>query len=509
MCEEEIGKKITMCKVMYPDASASSVASEDVAQSTGEAEPSSPSETVEAEAESPEATIDESEASPQATSLPSIVVRQSLETCEDAVLLNPGKSCASPLMCVYTDLGNLALDKPGKGECVDIKDSLFPLDACTKTVCEKQGGEYLCEEEIGKKITRCNVMYPDAGASSVSEDVESTADAESIADAESTEDAEPSASESVDVEEESPEATVDESGAPSQPGSSVGPVPNGSVGDDCCEKGNCGINPPRPCKTGLVCVAKPTGVTSQGPVNTSFGKCLELGASAAPMPSQLPDESPPAGGDVGDSCCDLSMCGIAPLTPCKQGLVCVGKPPILPSGVINDGFFGTCQEPGTPASPVSPATPLPQVTPVSPGTPLPQVTPVSPATPPPAKSNCTATDVSIFDKARCCREEKIGCVPKDSPCFIGGLLPQPACEEGLTCVIEDLGNIAVDAPASGKCLYVGETVKKCSDDVCRVVSYGGGSAPGIPCNLNGQVVTCAAWRDPGKRKMFPMFSKAI
>eukprot|EP00737_Agarophyton_chilense_P000672 gb/GEZJ01000743.1/.p1 GENE.gb/GEZJ01000743.1/~~gb/GEZJ01000743.1/.p1 ORF type:complete len:329 (+),score=24.83 gb/GEZJ01000743.1/:173-1159(+) len=78
-------------------------------------------------------------------------------------------------------------------------------------------------------------------------------------------------------------------------------------------------------------------------------------------------------------------------------------------------------------------------------------------------------------------------LPQGEDCFIGGFLPPTECEEGLTCVIDDFGNIPVDLPATGVCTLIESSPPACSVEIC--------SATGADtiCGIDSFVATCGAW----------------
>ena len=117
---------------------------------------------------------------------------------------------------------------------------------------------------------------------------------------------------------------------PRPPCATPSTVPGATLGEACCDS-TCGIIPPTPCAGGLVCKVPATPTPPPGlVVDGQMGSCV-----AAATPSTAP------GAALGESCCD-STCGLILPAPCAAGLECDAPEPSVPSGVVLDGWMGTC-----------------------------------------------------------------------------------------------------------------------------------------------------------------------
>ena len=94
-----------------------------------------------------------------------------------------------------------------------------------------------------------------------------------------------------------------------------------------------------------------------------------------------------------------------------------------------------------------------------------------------------------FFSPHCCESAGIGCRQLNETCSVTTVLGARivACEEGLTCVISDAGNIALDSPTFGSCQLI-TSVPDCSDQLCTPQN------PRTICQFFRITATCEAFQ---------------
>lgn len=299
--------------------------------------------------------------------------------------------------CLYTDLGNLALDVPGRGTCKKIKN-LSQLPVCAQAICSSKKASYVCVEVDSRRVTTCGVVFKGRSSGGDGEGVKCRDSTRGFP--------------GVDCGD-GERCVYNVLGNPPVdiPGSGVCQPVEGVV-EDCsvglcariggkglcllkgdgrattcevfakdqnlktcefactllCEvDGPCDQNGKRFCS-----LCQLQGEACRNGFKTTVGVCPpessgppipSPGGPASPIPlpepepvpsesaeltvTVSPDVAPPGpllGGQVGDSCCD-DTCGIADNMPCMDGLVCVLSPVGASPGAVVDAEFGKCEKP--------------------------------------------------------------------------------------------------------------------------------------------------------------------
>jgi len=108
----------------------------------------------------------------------------------------------------------------------------------------------------------------------------------------------------------------------------------------------------------------------------------------------------------------------------------------------------------------------------------------------PTVGDCVAP-VAEADRARCCDEAGVGCIPAGGPCSSGGfppMFPRPACAAGSACLLTSLDPLrgATDGPDTGTCVQgLGPGAAACAT-VCEL-------GPGTSiCSFEGGKLTLCA-----------------